>query len=304
MAELTSSAPALLRKPVDRTQAQPTAVRTGTAWSLLPALAPYLAFVTIPIVAVVLYSLATRWTTSILPDGYTLDHWLAAFRDPRFLAVLARTFVLAVTVSVLTVALVTPAVYWQHVRNPRIRTVLGLLAGIPFALPYVVVGFGLLKATGDFAPWLQGTAGLLLLAQVSVAFSFASWSIDASMAAANVVALTETARTCGAGLWQTLRHVILPNIRAGIVSGAILAFGVSFSELALVQILVGSRFETLELYMLNMLKSADANFNILAVITMISFIITLVLTAAVAYLSRGQGRSAGPGASLDMKRKR
>lgn len=303
MAELTSSAP-ILSQPVAATRARLAAGPATSVWPSWLMLATYLAFVAVPIVAVVLYSVATRWTTSILPDGYTLSHWLAAVRDPRFLTVLARTFLLAVAVSALTVALVTPAVYWQHVRNPRIRTVLGLLAGIPFALPYVVIGFGLLKVTGEIAPWLQGTAGLLLLAQVSVAFSFAYWSIDASMTATNVVALTETARTCGAGLWQTLRHVILPNVRAGIVSGAILAFGVSFGELALVQILVGSRFETLELYMLNMLKSADADFNILAVITMISFVITLVLTAAVAYLSRGVGSSAGLGASLDMKRKR
>ncbi|MHA7970828.1 ABC transporter permease [Rhizobium sp. CAU 1783] len=300
MAEVTS-APPMLSPVLSGSRAFPFGLSLAARWPSALILTTYLLFVAIPIVAVILYSIATRWTTSILPDGYTLAHWLEAARDPRFVAVLLRTFLLAVAVAVFTVALVTPAVYWQHVRNPRIRTVLSLLAGIPFSLPYVVIGFGLLKVTGEFAPWLQGTAGLLLVAQVSVAFSFAYWSIDASMTATNVVALTETARTCGAGLFQTLRHVILPNVRAGIVSGAILAFGVSFGELALVQILVGSRFETLELYMLNMLKSADANFNILAVITMISFVITLVLTAAVAYVSRDGGRAVSRGVSTDRK---
>ena len=37
---------------------------------------------------------------------------------------------------------------WQRVRNPRIRPVLETLAAIPFALPIVVIAFGLLQVSG------------------------------------------------------------------------------------------------------------------------------------------------------------
>jgi len=80
--------------------------------------------------------------------------------------------------------------------------------------------------------------------------------------------------------------MILPNIGPGMASGAILAFGVSFNEIAMLQILAGDRFETVPLYTLNLLKSTDPDFNVLAVMTTVSFAITLLLSIAVVYFNR------------------
>ncbi len=249
-------------------------------------LAAAVLYILLPIAAVLLYSLATRWTADVLPDGYTLAHWADGFADARFRAVLGRSLGLAVATAAIDILLVAPACYWQRVRNPRIRPVLETLAAIPFAVPIAVIAFGLLDVSGRFAPALQGTLWLLVPAHAAVAFSFVYWSVDAAMAAAGVVGLTEAARTCGAGLGPTLWRVILPNVGPGLASGAILAFGVSFNEIALVQILAGDRFETVPLYTLNLLKSTDADFNVLAVMTTVSFAVTLLLSVGVVYLNR------------------
>ena len=141
--------------------------------------------------------------------------------------------------------------------------------------------------------------GSLVPAHAAIAFSFVYWSIDGSLAAANVVALSEAARTCGASLGATIFRVILPNIGPGMASGAILAFGVSFNEIAMVQILAGDRFETVPLYTLNLLKSTDADFNVLAVMTTVSFIITLLLSIAVVYFNRSAADAKRAGAAGD-----
>ena len=44
------------------------------------ALALYLI---LPMLAVLIYSLARRWTATILPDGYTIQYWISALQDPR-----------------------------------------------------------------------------------------------------------------------------------------------------------------------------------------------------------------------------
>jgi len=258
---------------------------TAAKWILLGGA---FAYIFIPFVAVFLYAFATRWTSNVLPDGYTWDHWVAGFTDQRFANVLLRTFLLAVAAAAVDIILVVPAVYWQRVRNPRIRPVLELLAAIPFSIPLVVIAFGLLDLSARFAPHLQGTLWLLLPAHAAVAFSFVYWSVDGAVAAADIVTLNEAARSCGANFAQILWRVVLPNIGPGIASGAILAFGVSFNELALVQLLTGSRFETVTLYTLNLLRSTDADFNILAVMTGITFLITLILSVAVVYLNGGR----------------
>lgn len=280
--------------------------RWSLAWPTLGAglttgllLGAVVLYIFIPMIAVGLYSLATSWTAHVLPDGYTLSHWRDAASDGRFRAVLGRSLGLAVATALLDLLLVVPAAYWQRVRNPKIRSVVELLAALPFSVPFAVFAFGLLGLSNDYVPSLQGTLWLLLPAHAAVAFSFVYWAVDGSLAAANVVGLSEAARTCGAGVGTTLWRIILPNIGPGLASGAILAFGVSFNEIALVQILAGSRFETVPLYTLNLLKSTDADFNLLAVMTTITFLITLALSIAVVHFNRG---TAAAGAALDGKK--
>lgn len=254
-------------------------------WSGAALLTLVAAYIVLPMVATLLYSLATVWTTDPLPNGYTLSHWAKAFVDARFMGVLGRSLLLALCVGVATVVLTLPAIYWQRVHTPAIRNILQVMAAIPFALPILVIALGLLQISGDYVPVIQGTVGLLFLSHVAIAFPFAYWTLDNAMAAAKVELLAEAARTCGAGSGATLRQVILPNVTPGIATALIMAFGTSFNEIALAQMLIGTRFETAQLYMLNMLKGADADFNLLAVMTIINFAVTLVLSVGVTVMN-------------------
>lgn len=253
-------------------------------------------YMVLPVLAVVLYSIATRWTAHVLPDGYTLQHWVTAFSSPRLLSVILRTFGLAALVTVIDIILVVPASYWQRVHNPRIRPWIELAAAIPFALPFVVIAFGILQLTGRFVPSLQGTFIVLVLGHAALVFPFMYWAVDGAISASNIRQLHEAAQTCGASTLTILRRVVLPNIGPGMASGAMLAFATSFGEFALVQILVGSRFETISLYSLELLSGTNANFNVLAVITCLTFAVVFVVSAAAVYLNRGRATRLLPGA--------
>ena len=219
------------------------------------------------------------------------SHWLQALSDPRVVEVILRTLGLALLVTLLDILLIVPAIYWQWIHNPRIRPHLELTAAIPFVLPYVVIAFGILSLSGQFLPAVQGTVGLLALSHGVVAFPFFYWAVDNAMAAADVALLNEAAKTCGASPWRILAQVILPNISAGIATGSMLVFAVSFNEFALVQILVGARYETVSLYSLDLLTGTNADFNKLAVITVFTFGIVFSLSALSVYLNRGQGQT-------------
>ena len=97
--------------------------------------------------------------------------------------------------------------------------------------------------------------------------------------------LTEAARTCGAGPVAVMTNVILPNVTPGIATALIMAFGASFKEVALAQMLIGTRFETVQLYLLNMLQGTDANYNLPAVMTVLNFVVTLTLSTIVIWLN-------------------
>jgi putative spermidine/putrescine transport system permease protein len=255
-------------------------------------------YIAIPMVAVILYSLSTRWTSHILPDGYTLAHWRDALGEDRLRQAVFRTSWMALAVLALDVAVVVPAVYWQRVRNPRIRTLTELSAAIPFVLPFVVIAFGILKLMGmnETTARLLGTPWIIWLGHAAIAFPFLYWAVDGAMSAANVVGLNEAAQICGAMPLQTLRYVVLPNIGAGLAAGGMLVFATSFGEFAVVQILTGARFENVSLYSLDLLAQTTSHAEKLAVLTIITFVVLFSVSVGVVYANRGQIGRLLPGA--------
>lgn len=279
-------------------------------------------YLLLPMLAVLIYSFSTRWTSNMLPDGYTLSHWSDAFHDERLRSALWRTLWMAASVLVLDTLLVVPAVYWQRVRNHRIRYATELLAAIPFALPFVVIAFGILRivgtsgptalydvadhlpnllgdrlvSIGDWLPTMLGTPWIILFAHAAIAFPFLYWAIDGSMAAANIERLNEAAQMCGATPVQILRLVVVPNIGAGLAAGGMLVFATSFGEFAIVQILAGFRFENISLYSLDLLNNTTSQVEKLAVLTIVTFFILFAISVGVVYLNRGQGSRLLPGA--------
>jgi putative spermidine/putrescine transport system permease protein len=259
-------------------------------------LAVVILYLAIPMVAVLLYSFSGRWTSHMLPDFYTLDHWRDSLTDQRLLSALWRSTWMGFAVLLLNIAIVVPAVYWQRVRNPRIRVFTELSAAIPFVLPFVVIAFGILKVASNTFPRLLGTPWIIWLGHAAIAFPFLYWAVDGAMAAANVVRLNEAAQICGATPLQTFRHVVVPNIGAGLAAGGMLVFATSFGEFALVQILAGARFENVSLYSLDLLAQTTSQAEKLAVLTVITFVVLFLISVGVVYVNRGSVGRVLPGA--------
>ena len=255
---------------------------------------PFVLYLGVPILAVVLNSFAGRWAGTILPTEFTLRYWAEAFADPGILRAFFTSFTLGICTTVLVLVLAVPAVYWARVKNRRITPILDLSAAIPFALPFLVIGFALLQFSGIVVPWLQGTYPLLVLAYVAISFPFVYWAVDGSMAAANVRALAEAAATCGSSSLQTILRIVLPSIKPGLATAAMLSFAIAIGEFALVKVLAHS-ITTLSLWSAGQMQSRGGVYSSLAVVTTVVFVILFALSVAVAYINRGQVIGALPG---------
>ena len=275
------------------------ATTAKSRWSTLSAallFVPFVLYVSVPILAVVVYSFAGRWAGTVLPAEFTLRYWAAAFSDPGIVRAFVTSLSLGLLTTLLVVLLAVPAVYWARVKNRRITPILDLSAAIPFALPFVVIGFALLQFSGVFVPSLQGTYPLLLLAYVAISFPFVYWAVDGSMASANVRALAEAAETCGASTLQTIVRIVLPSIRPGLATAAMLAFAIAIGEFALVKVLA-QLIPTLSLWSAGQMQASGGGYSSLAVVTTVVFVILFFLSAAVAYVNRGQAGGAMPGSA-------
>lgn len=248
----------------------------------------------LPLLAALLYSLATRWTDTPLPDGYTLEHWAKLITKPDVAGALGRSLLLALVVVAIDIVLVVPAAYWSVVRNPKIGSIVQTVAVIPFAVPWVVVGAGLQLVTGSLAPDLMQTFWLLAGATAAIAFPFMYWAVESSLLAAGAVQLSEAAATCGASPAQTLVRVILPAIRGGVISGSLLVVATAMNEFALAKILVGVSYETLPLWSARQFVSRTlSDPNALAVITVFTFGFLFAMSALVVRLGRGRVSTIG-----------
>jgi putative spermidine/putrescine transport system permease protein len=253
----------------------------------------------LPIIATVLYSLATVWRNQALPDGLTTKWWRTTLSDPRLLDAVSRSLAIALLTVVVVNLIVLPPLYWSYIRNARLRTIMQLAALLPFALPFVVLAYGIKSLVGAIPLVEQFSASrqLLLVGHVALSFPFYLWPVDAALQSADVRRLHEAAAASGAGALATLRRVIIPNIRTGIVTGSVLVFATSLGEYSIARIITGTSFETLPVWQVTELNDTSGNPNGVAVIAVAGFVVMFVLAALVSRFGGGQSIGLLPAAS-------
>ena len=103
--------------------------------------------------------------------------------------------------------------------------------------------------------------------------------------------LEEASRDLGASGFQTFRLVTLPSIRTALVAGALLAFALSFDEIAVTFFLAGADTTTLPLWILGAFRNSRSLPEVNAAATVI-LLISLPMIAVAAYLMREEGGAA------------
>jgi iron(III) transport system permease protein len=195
-----------------------------------------LTVLTLPVVTVLLLSFVEEgsWTTQILPTSYTVGNYLALATDRSVFAPVASSLWMAgvATVAAVVFGLAVAMVVVKS-RLPG-RGIVRLVSLLPFALPGPVVALALLVWFGEPSIWaggavLVGSVGLLPLAYAVRHLPLAVRATQASLEGFDD-RLAEASADLGATWFRTLRSVVLPAIRPGVVAGALLAFVSALGE--------------------------------------------------------------------------
>ena len=116
----------------------------------------------------------------------------------------------------------------MKVRGKGILEFLGML---PFSVPGSVIALGVILAwSGQFGINLYNTVWIILVAYIA---RYMGFSLKANSAALEQVhdSLVEAARSCGATMWQTLKDIVFPLVRPGMLASFFLIFLPSLREL-------------------------------------------------------------------------
>ena len=256
-------------------------------WQII-AVALFLFYMLLPIVSTYIFSVATRWDRTILPEGYTLEFYLRAFQTSYFITTLRNSLILSAATILVSLVVIVPTVYWVHTRLTGFKPVLDVLMILPFGIPTVVLALALVQVYN--VPPIARSPVLLIGAVVVYSMPFMYRPVSNAMQAIDALTLTEAGQSLGANVFQVLSKIIIPNILPGILSGSLLVFSTVFAEYTLTSLIVGAKFKTFPLLLVEYTR---INGNIAAAFSVVSFTIAWLVSILILWVgTKGQDGAA------------
>lgn len=195
------------------------------------------AIASVPHLGVLLLSLAGRWYGTVIPDEFTMRHYVEALGNGLVVPSIQNSLMYAGCATLLALV-IGLGVAWVVVRSDlRFRGVLDTVVMLPLAVPGLVMAFGYLALSqeGKAFHFLVGAGGspfmLLVIAYAIRRLPYIVRSAVAGLQQSNP-ALEEAAKSLGASPARMLRRVAIPLIGANLAAGSILAFAFAMLEVS------------------------------------------------------------------------
>ncbi|TKI04415.1 ABC transporter permease [Martelella alba] len=236
-----------------------------------------------PLVATLIYAFSTQWGSTILPEGLTVDWMKQLWMDSRFLTALWHSLLICLGSLLFAVVLILPLMFVIAYYFPRLDAVMNILILLPFAVPPVVSSVGLLQLYSDGPLTLTGTPWILIGCYFTIALPFIYRAITNNMQAIRLRDLMDAAQLLGASTWRAALWVVLPNLRKGCMIALLLSFSFLIGEFVFANLLVGDRFETLQVYLYNLRTSSG---HLTSALVISYFLVVLLLTLAANILNK------------------
>jgi iron(III) transport system permease protein len=183
----------------------------------------------LPHLMVILVSFARdgAWTTQVLPPEYTFENYRRLFSEAELWKPITNSVSMALIATAANLVVCFIAGYLIVLRKFGGRGLLELLVALPWAIPATAIALGLAATfnrndllTGRVL--LVGTFWILPLAYFIRDIPLVASAVESSLRQMDT-SLEDAARGLGASWMMTMRRVILPAARPGLVAGGLLA---------------------------------------------------------------------------------
>jgi putative spermidine/putrescine transport system permease protein len=209
-----------------------------------------LLFLFVPIAIVILYAFNSSNVQSWPMKGLSTRWFSVAWHDPQVRSSLWLSVKAGLLATVVALVLGSAAAFGVHKFRFFGREAVSLFLVLPLALPGIITGIALNSAF-SFAG--------IDLSLLTIVIGHATFCIV--VVYNNVIArlrrvsgsLVEASMDLGARPWQTFRFITLPSLSTALVSGALLAFALSFDEVIVTTFTAGAQ-NTLPLWIFGAIR--------------------------------------------------
>lgn len=254
--------------------------RLGRCESMVATVAvvAVLAIVLAPHLGLLLLSLATVWSFSPLPDGYTIAHYLRVFGDSSLY--IKNTIVYASLAGLIDIVLGTVIAYLLLRTRLIGRTWLDWTTMAALAIPGVVLGIGYLRTYYGVLVGGIPLATLWIMIVLALAVRRLPYALRSCHSALQqvAVALEEAAENLGATKARTFRRIVIPLMSGGILAGFISSFATAAVELSATLMLVQSNADAPLAYGLYLFMQSPAGRGPGAALGVIAVVLVAVCT--------------------------
>ncbi|MDQ1580409.1 MAG: putative spermidine/putrescine transport system permease protein [Microbacteriaceae bacterium] len=238
----------------------------------------------IPIIAMLQFTFRAG-----LSGGYTFAHWTALF-DPAqasnysiLLVGIGNSLILAVVTVGIVLVVLLPTMILVHLQFPRLRRVLEIVCIVPITVPAIVLVVGLAPVYSVVVSILGGDTWTLAFAYGITVLPYAYRAIQSNLGAIDMITLSEAGRSLGASWLRVLWHVILPNLRRGIIAASFIAVAVVLGEFTIASLLNRINIQTA------LLQLAQTDGYVAVIFALLSLIVVFVILLLIGRMGRNRG---------------
>lgn len=228
-------------------------------------------FFYLPILYIIVFSFNdSRSLTKF--GGFSLRWYEKMFSDRTMMEAVVYTIIIAVLATVISTIAGTLAAIGLSRSRKALKNVVEHVNNLPIMNPEIVTAIGLLM----FFSAIGITKGFmtLLLAHIMFCIPYVILSVSPKLRSLDPN-LADAALDLGATPVQALLKVIVPQIMPGIVSGALIAFTMSFDDFIISYFVTGNGVNNISILVYTMSKRVNPSINSLS--TLVILLITVAL---------------------------
>ncbi len=234
-----------------------------------------LAYLVLPLIVVIGVSLTETKFLAFPPQGLTLSWYAVVLENPTYLRSFLTSAVLAAAATLAAILVALPAAIAMARYSFRGKAALSAVLLSPLVLPHIVIGAALLQYGASIG--LVRSFPALLVGHVVIVTPFVLRTL-LPLFSPEQLSLEEASRDLGASAWSTFLLVTLPQIRAGLVSGAIFAFITSFINVELSIFNTTADLNTIPIQLFNYVQySVDPSIAAVSSLTILAAAIAIIL---------------------------
>lgn len=199
----------------------------------IAALVVVLGYLALPMYSMLEFSTRGTFDRTTKTFSRTGEYFAAIFGNQNLMDSITTSLQIAALTVLGMLVLLVPTMIWTVVRVPRMRRVVEFLCLLPLAIPAIVIVVGIApvyRFMGQNMGAFGASALTLTFIDIILVLPYSYRAIDSSLRSIDVATLADAARSLGASWPRTIFQVIVPNIRGGILSAAVLAIALVLGE--------------------------------------------------------------------------